>query len=109
MNPRARRQQRARERLLASTRYEVSEHAAVRASELGFALDEVIRCVVTPHQSYPGGPGHRAGRRVHQRDQIAVVLDEETKAIVTVLLRTTARWEHGRDTRATLAVQGRAS
>lgn len=102
MNRKALRQQRARERLLASTRYEMTEHAAARARELGYALEDVIGCVAKPDQSYPGGPSHPHGRRIHQRKDLAVVLDEVGQVVVTVLPRTTSVWEHGRYTRATL-------
>ena len=78
----------------------VSSHARHRASELGFTLAEVEACVASPDQSYPSHIRYGAHRRVYQRGDLAVVVAEDTRVVVTVLLRRVDRWEHGRDRRA---------
>lgn len=80
----------------------VRPHAADRADELGFTLDEVLRCAAEPSQTYCAGPGHPPMYRVHQRGDVAVVVDPGNREVVTVLLRTSRRWQHGRDNRDTV-------
>jgi hypothetical protein len=80
----------------------VRAHAAERAGELGFTLGEILRCAAEPSQTYCAGPGHPPMYRVHQLGDVAVVVDPGGREVVTVLLRTTKRWEHGRDDRGTV-------
>lgn len=86
-----------RERLEALWGWTVRQHAADRAAELGFTLGEVLRCAAEPNQTYGAGPGHPRTYRVHQLDGIAVVVEPGSREVVTVLLRITRRWEHGKD------------
>lgn len=78
-----------------------SIHGRARAFELGFTTAEAEECVRTPEQSYPSHPSYGPDRRTFQRRDLAVVVHEPTRRVVTVLLRAGRRWEHGRDTRAT--------
>jgi hypothetical protein len=75
-------------------------HAGERADELGFTVEEVARCVRQPEQSYTCHGRYGQGRRTYQRDEMAVVLDERRRLVVTVLLRRQDEWVHGTDTRA---------
>jgi len=91
-----------RQRLKALWGWTVRPHAADRAAELGFTLGEVLRCAAEPGQTYCAGPGHPPAYRVHQLGDIAVVVDPGNREVVTVLLRITRRWEHGKDDRGTV-------
>ena len=102
MNPRERRQTRARERLAAQASIELSSHAELRARELGYSEDEVLRCVAAPSQTYTCPSSYGPNRRMYQRGNVAVVVDEGARVAVTVLPRTRHVWEHGRDTRRTI-------
>lgn len=91
-------------RLAALARPKFSSHALLRARELGYRPDDIYRCVANFEQRYPGSPAHGEGRQVYQRGDIAVVLHEASRTVVTVLPRTTQQWTHGVDTRYTLAL-----
>ena len=47
-----------------------------------------------------------AAYRVHQLANVAVVVDPGRREVVTVLLRITRRWDHGRDNRDTRSSPG---
>ncbi len=97
MSPRVRaRQDRAlaRARLRARGAY-LTPHALLRAAELGFHETEVLSCIASPESTYPGHPTYGPGRRLVQRGDCCCVIDASGKAIITVLLRTQAEWEHG--------------
>ena len=74
-------------------------HARTRTFELGFTAAEVEECVLQSEQSYPSHPSYGRDRCTYQRGDLAVILHEPTKRVVTVLLRTSRRWEHGHDRR----------
>ena len=95
-------QRQFRQRLEAHWGWTIRPHAADRAAELGFTLGEILRCAVEPSQTYCAGPGHPPEYRVHQLDDVAIVVHPGKREVVTVLLRTTRRWEHGRDHRGTV-------
>ena len=76
-----------------------STHARRRANELGFSTSDLVQCVVDPEQSYCGHPAYGPDRRVYQRGDLAVVVHEPSRTVVTLLLRRLDRWEHGRDRR----------
>lgn len=99
MNRRELRRTRAIERLSRQADVVVSAHAQARASELGFSLDEVLRCVMLPEQTYGSPARYGPDRRVYQRGTVAVVVNEGSRVVVTVLLRTVNDWIHGRDAR----------
>jgi len=80
----------------------VQPHAANRATEIGFTLEEILRCAAEPSQTYCAGHGHPSAYRVHQLGDIAVVVDPSKREVVTVLLRTVKRWEHGTGNRDTV-------
>jgi hypothetical protein len=101
MTKRQERQLRAIQRLTRATGLELSEHAVLRARELGYGIDEVYRCVARPDQTYVCSDGSGA-RRMYQRGQLSVVVDEPARVAVTVLPRTGIDWRHGRDTRRSL-------
>ena len=105
-SPRARRQARALARLERVAQVAVSDHARERAVELGFSLDDLLWCVARPEQSYPCAGVEGRGRRINQRGDLAVVVDEPSHRVVTVLLRTPELWVHGRDTRGGHATAG---
>ncbi len=90
---------RARQRVLAATNLRMSLHADLRASELGFSVEEVAACVKGAEQSYCSHHAYGPGRRTYQRGPIAVVVEERTRTVVTVLLRQQRQWKHGCDTR----------
>ena len=103
MNPRLRRQERALQRLQLRAGTELSAHAAERADELGFSLAEVLSCVAAPEQTYVCPAHYGSNRRMYQRGQMAVVVHEPSRLIITVLLRQSDAWTHGRHTRRTMA------
>ena len=72
-------------------------HARTRTYELGFTAAEVEECVLQSEQSYPSHPSYGPDRRTYQRSDLTVILHEPTRRVVTVLLRTSRRWEHGHD------------
>lgn len=88
----------------ASASVTLTPHAAGRAYELGFSWQEVAGAVSAPEQSYPCHRAYGPRRRLYQRDDVAVVLAEDTREIVTVLLRRPDRWRHGVDTRTSCPV-----
>jgi hypothetical protein len=90
-----RRRERALQRLRDATSVRVSQHAAARALELGFHEAEVLSCVAAPEQTYVGSSDHRQGRRLYQRGDCTIVLDEANRTVVTVLLRSASPWQHG--------------
>jgi hypothetical protein len=55
-----------------------------------------------PAQTYGTGPGHPPTYRVHQLGDVSVVVDPGNREVVTVLLRTPRRWQHGTDERDTV-------
>ncbi|WP_377639291.1 hypothetical protein [Oryzobacter terrae] len=103
MNRRELRRTRAMERLSMQADVVVSAHAQARASELGYSLDDVLRCVVRPEQTYGSPARYGPDRRVYQRGTVAVVVHEGSRVVVTVLLRTIDDWVHGQDTRHGIA------
>lgn len=100
MNRRVLRQQRAGDRLAAASGVVLGRHAEARRVELGYLLAEVHGCVARPEQTYCCPASYGPDRRMYQRGDIAVVVDERMRTIVTVLRRTHIRWEHGSTTRA---------
>ena len=103
MNRRQARSERALSRLTRLANVTLSEHASSRAKELGFSHDDVLRCVIRAEQTYCSPPWYGAGRRVYQRGTVAVVVQEESRVVVTVLLRTKHEWSHGVDSRHSIA------
>lgn len=93
------RRERALTRLRTHAGVTLSRHALSRAKELGFDESEVLRCVISPEQTYGGDPKYPGARRVHQRRDCACVIDTATRTVVTVLLRNTGLWQHGTHTR----------
>ncbi len=81
--------------LLNPARATISSHARKRATELGFTLEQVLRCISSWEQSYVCHPRHGPGRRTYQLGKLAVILHEPSNTIVTVLLRQQDRWIHG--------------
>jgi hypothetical protein len=98
---RVRRQQQAARRMRERVPVHFSVHARARMQELGFHETEVLQCVAAPEQTYAGDPAHPPGRRIYQRHDCAVVVDDSTRTVVTVLLRTTSWWQHGLHTHRT--------
>lgn len=96
---RAARRERALNRLRAQAGVVLSQHALVRAKELGFDESEVLRCVESPEQTYGGDPRYPGNRRVYQRQDCVCVVDRTTRTVVTVLLRAYGAWQHGTNTR----------
>lgn len=104
MNPRQGRRERAIERLRAVSGGQLSGHAATRAAELGYSLDDVLRCLARPEQTYPCPESYGPGRRMYQRGDLALVVHHESSLVITVLPRTHRAWAHGTDDRRTLFV-----
>lgn len=99
MNRRNGRRARALDRLTQRANVMIGHHAESRAAELGFSHDDVLHCVWHPEQTYVAPPKHGPDRRIYQRGDIAVVVSETSRVVVTVLLRTRNSWTHGVDTR----------
>lgn len=73
--------------------WRITDHARARARERGFDLLAVAQAAAYPEDSaeqaaYPG-------KLVHRRGDVAVVLDPDRRAIVTVLHRDRADWTPG--------------
>lgn len=94
-----------RERALARLRERadaaLSWHALQRAEELGFSEDDVLQAVVGPEQTYCCSSTYGPDRVMHQRADVAVVVDVRDRKVITVLLRTGRPWVHGVDRRQT--------
>ncbi|MGW6791537.1 hypothetical protein [Streptomyces chartreusis] len=73
-----------------------------RARELGFYESDVLRCVISPEQTYGGAARHPKGRRTYQRRDSAYIIDTAHCIAVTVLLRHDEPWRHGTHTRRTM-------
>ncbi len=95
------RQQKALARLRQQANVTLSPHAQQRARELGFHECDVLRCVISPEQTYGGSPRHPKGRRTYQRRDCACIIDTTHRIVVTVLLRHYEPWRHGTHTRRT--------
>ena len=102
MNPRHARQARALARLVDEAGVTLSAHCKDRATELGYSLDDLLRCAIQPEQTYSCHPRYGPGRRMYQRGPVSLVVHEQTRTAITVLLRTTRTWSHGVDTRQTV-------
>jgi hypothetical protein len=91
------RHRKALARLYLRARVELSPHAFERALEHGFSHDDVLLAVASPEQTYTC-PVEQYGpdRRMYQRADVAVVVDERLRLVVTVLPRVQKRWEHAR-------------
>ena len=95
----AARRARALERLRTRAGVTFTRHARSRCAELNFHEVDVLGCVSNPELTYGGGGRHPGGRRIYQRNDCAVVVDEPRRLVVTVLLRCEGRWSHGQHTR----------
>lgn len=85
--------------------YQITNHARSRAQELGFTINEVLLAAADPEQSYVSSSArYDSGGYVHQRGDLAVVVNRESKTVITVLLRRKDQWEHGKDQRNGRAV-----
>lgn len=109
MNRRQQRQNRALQRLAETTGVIISQHASIRAKELGFSADDLYRCVNQPEQTYVCPANYWPDRRMYQRGSISLVLHEISRTVITVLLRTGDAWQHGKDTRRTVSIAGERS
>lgn len=106
MNRRQQRQDRALHRLAETTGVIISQHASIRAKELGFSADDIYRCVNLPEQTYVCPASYGPDRRMYQRGSVSLVLHEASRTVITVLLRTGDAWQHGKDTRRTVSLAG---
>lgn len=77
----------------------LTTHAEERAAELGFTVAEGLAAANDLGQTYCCGPQYTEGQRIHQREDVALVVDPDDDVVVTVLLRTTEEWTHGVDRR----------
>ena len=96
----------ALERLARRTGATLSPHAEQRRTELGYSEAEIHQCLARPEQTYTCPDRYGAQRRMYQRADLAVVVHEPTRLVVTVLPRTGQTWVHGVDRRATLFRRG---
>lgn len=94
MSPREARRARAAARRRDRADVVLTPHAAQRRVEHGFSEDDVLMAVALPEQSYPCAAHYGPGRRMYQRHRVAVVVDEASRVVVTVLPRVQERWEH---------------
>ena len=94
-SPKDARRERALQRLRSQVSVTLSPHARIRARELAFHEVEVLACVAAPQQTYGGGPAHPDGRRIYQRGDCTAVVDESSRTVITVLLRSPHPWTHG--------------
>jgi hypothetical protein len=101
------RQHRALLRLRRQADVTLSPHAQQRALELGFHETDVLRCVLSPEQTYGGDPRHPKGRRTYQRRDCACIIDTAHRIVVTVLLRHAEPWRHGTHTRRAMPTNTR--
>ncbi len=80
-----------RGQLLRTVGWRLSGHARAAATRRGFHLADVLLAAANPEVAYT--QEHRgAGRAVHQRDDIAVVVDRANRTVITVLLRSQVPW-----------------
>lgn len=78
------------------TNHRFSQHACRRMDEMGLSRSEVRRALIESVTSYPGAARYGPGRRVYVGGDLAVVVEEATDTVITVLWhRRTAR--HGGD------------
>lgn len=72
-------------------RWFLTHHARVRGAERGITAEQAIATAMEPEIAYDQD-NFGAGRQVRQRSDLAVVVDKETGAIITVLFRDKHRW-----------------
>lgn len=77
-----------------TTEWTICRHARARASELGFALIDLLVAAAEPEQSYEQSR-YGPGRWMHQRGDVAVAVNRQTRTIITVVLRRPDQWSHG--------------
>lgn len=89
LSRRTARRQRALTRLYDRAAVELSDHACQRAVERGVSEDDVLLTVAAPEQTYCcRSDVHGPDRRLYRRADVAVVVDERLRQVVTVLPRT---------------------
>ena len=80
--------------------WHLSQHAYLRAVELGYRTEEVLACAEAPATTYDSDDKrYGKGQKVHKRGDIAIVTNPRTHEVVTVLLPKTDQWTHGKDRR----------
>lgn len=80
------------------TDWTLCSHARKRAAELGFPLIELLRAAADPEQAYEQSR-YGPGRWMHQRGDVAVAVNRQTRTVITVVLRRQDNWVHGTDRR----------
>ena len=75
----------------------LTRHALSRMLELKVEPVDVLLCVARAEQSWQQLRNQRL-QSVLQRGDIAVVMEPNTKTVITILLRTEEDWEHGKHT-----------
>ena len=67
--------------------YKPTAHAEQRRLEMGLGTKPIKRAINDPEVIYPGGWNHEPGRTLYARDNIAVILSDETGEVITILWR----------------------
>ncbi len=73
-------------------------HVVSRLVELRTSEYEILRCIISPLETRPGGPKHGQCRRLFVGHRIVVVLALDTRTVVSVLLNTRVQYQHGHHT-----------
>lgn len=79
-------------------------HARQRMTTLGFTSQDVLSTVVNPEWTRPNGHQHPQNCVVCVGPELLVVWDPRTREVLTVMLRSDERYEHGIHSRGDLPV-----
>jgi len=71
--------------------WRLSRHARQAIVDRGFRLEDVRAALSDPRQTYTAFD-YGFDRWVYQRDHLSVVVVRETRVVITVLLRSWAKW-----------------
>lgn len=78
--------------LRATLGWRITEHARGAAARRHVTIREILEVIAAPEVTYTAS-NYGDGRYVYQRGMIALAVHQATKAVLTVLWRTTEDWD----------------
>ena len=66
-------------------RHRLTPHSQMRRKQMHLTEDRINTVINDPDMRFPGSPCHPQGRTCYQRDELVVVVCDETGEVVTIL------------------------